>query len=104
MPESRGLVLLSANSSFGSDGVPPSRLKPDNEPAKQRSVDEQRKADDVAKMVNDVLIDPNIEKALNSSGFDQAKVNSIKTALEQGNYPLDDRKIAESFIPLEKLL
>ena len=55
-------------------------------------------------MVNDVLIDPNIEKALNSSGFDQAKVNSIKTALEQGNYPLDDRKIAESFIPLEKLL
>jgi flagellar biosynthesis anti-sigma factor FlgM len=86
------------------NGVPPSRLKPDNEPAKQRSVDEQRKADDVAKMVNEVLIDPNIEKALNSSGFDQAKVNSIKTALEQGNYPLDDRKIAESFIPLEKLL
>ena len=42
------------------NGVPPSRLKPDNEPAKQRSVDEQRKADDVAKMVNDVLIDPNI--------------------------------------------
>ena len=86
------------------NGIPPSRLKPDNEPAKQRSVDEQRKADDVAKMVNDVLIDPNIEKALNSAGFDQAKVNSIKTALEQGNYPLDDRKIAESFIPLEKLL
>jgi negative regulator of flagellin synthesis FlgM len=86
------------------NGVPPSRLKPDNEPAKQRSVDEQRKADDVAKMVNEVLIDPNIEKALNSSGFDQANVNSIKTALEQGNYPLDDRKIAESFIPLEKLL
>ena len=86
------------------NGVPPSRLKPDNEPAKQRSVDEQRKADDVAKMVNDVLIDPNIEEALNSSGFDKAKVNSIKTALEQGNYPLDDRKIAESFIPLEKLL
>ena len=45
-----------------------------------------------------------IEKALASAGFDQEKIESIKSAIEQGNYPLDDRKIADSFIPLEKLL
>ena len=31
-------------------------------------------------------------------------LQEIKTALEQGNYPLDNKKIAESFVPLEKLL
>ena len=39
-----------------------------------------------------------------SVGFDSKKVDHIKQSIEQGNYPLDDRKIADSFIPLEKLL
>ena len=39
-----------------------------------------------------------------SVGFDSKKVSQIKQSIEQGNYPLDDRKIADSFIPLEKLL
>ena len=36
--------------------------------------------------------------------FDSQKVDQIKQSIEQGNYPLDNRKMAESFIPLEKLL
>jgi negative regulator of flagellin synthesis FlgM len=36
--------------------------------------------------------------------FDAKKVADIRLALEDGNYPLDDKKIAESYIPLEKLL
>ena len=36
--------------------------------------------------------------------FDSKKVDQIKQSIEQGNYPLDNRKIAESLIPLEKLL
>ena len=36
--------------------------------------------------------------------FDSKKVDQIKQSIEQGNYPLDNRKMAESFIPLEKLL
>ena len=39
-----------------------------------------------------------------SVGFDSKKVDHIKQSIQQGNYPLDDRKIADSFIPLEKLL
>ena len=36
--------------------------------------------------------------------FDSKKVDQIKQSIEEGNYPLDNRKMAESFIPLEKLL
>jgi negative regulator of flagellin synthesis FlgM len=36
--------------------------------------------------------------------YDAKKVADIRLALEEGNYPLDDKKIAESYIPLEKLL
>ena len=38
------------------------------------------------------------------SDFDQAAVESIKAAIQNGEYPLDDTKIAESFVPLERLL
>jgi negative regulator of flagellin synthesis FlgM len=36
--------------------------------------------------------------------FDSKKVEQIKQSIEEGNYPLNNKKIAESFIPLEKLL
>ena len=38
------------------------------------------------------------------SGFDQNKVNTIKQQIQSGNYPLDSRKIAESFLSLERLI
>ena len=39
-----------------------------------------------------------------SSDFDEAKVESIKRAIKEGNYPLDSRRIAESFLSLESLI
>jgi flagellar biosynthesis anti-sigma factor FlgM len=36
--------------------------------------------------------------------FDRAKVEAIKTALREGTYPLDSRKIAESFVALERMI
>ena len=44
------------------------------------------------------------EKALNNAEFDQEKTTRIKEAIEQGNYPLDHKRIAESFIALEQLI
>ncbi len=38
------------------------------------------------------------------SAFDVKKVESIKQAIEDGNYTLDSRKIAESFIAMESLI
>ncbi len=36
-------------------------------------------------------------------GFDAAKVASIKQAIANGNYPLDARRMAESFVSLEQM-
>jgi len=37
-------------------------------------------------------------------GFDRVKVDSIKKAIEEGNYPLDPRRIAESFHAIEQMI
>jgi negative regulator of flagellin synthesis FlgM len=39
-----------------------------------------------------------------SAGFDAAKVESIKSAIASGNYPVDARSIAKSFAELENLV
>jgi flagellar biosynthesis anti-sigma factor FlgM len=39
-----------------------------------------------------------------SEPFDKAKVDAIKDALRNGNYPLDSSRIAESFASIERLI
>ena len=51
-----------------------------------------------------VELSPELRDEISAVNFDSKKVDQIKQSIEQGNYPLDDKKIAESFIPLEKLL
>lgn len=41
---------------------------------------------------------------LDKAGFDADKVDRIKQALADGNYPIDARRIAEGFSDIEKLL
>ena len=36
--------------------------------------------------------------------FDRSKVESIKKAIESGQYPLNPRRIAQSFVALEQLI
>jgi flagellar biosynthesis anti-sigma factor FlgM len=36
--------------------------------------------------------------------FDRAKVESIKSAIQQGLYPVDSRRIAENFVAIEKMI
>lgn len=36
--------------------------------------------------------------------FDRAKVDAIKKQVQEGNYPLDPRRIAESFAALEQMI
>lgn len=42
--------------------------------------------------------------ALQAETFDRGKVDAIKQALREGNYPLDSRRIAESFLAIERLI
>jgi negative regulator of flagellin synthesis FlgM len=41
---------------------------------------------------------------LQADTFDRSKVEAIKQALRDGNYPLDSRRIAESFVAIERLI
>ena len=54
---------------------------------------------------DEVFLSEIAKKALETeSTFDADKVNAIKKAIEEGSYPLDSRKIAESFIAMESLI
>ena len=54
--------------------------------------------------VDEVVLSEATEAALSRAEFDQAKVERIKQAIADGNYPLDARRIAESFASIESLI
>jgi negative regulator of flagellin synthesis FlgM len=43
-------------------------------------------------------------RAMAEPDFDRVKVESIKQAIQDGQYPLNPRKIAESFHAIEKMI
>ncbi len=53
---------------------------------------------------DEVVLSQGVEAALSDASFDSAKVASIKAAIESGNYPLDAKRTAESFLALEKMI
>ena len=44
------------------------------------------------------------KQAMSGDTFDQAKVDAIKKAIQDGQYPLDSRRIAESFMAVERMI
>ncbi len=58
-----------------------------------------------AALAEDELVLSEIAKrAMAEPEFDRSKVESIKQAIQDGNYPLNSRRIAESFVAIEKLI
>ena len=53
---------------------------------------------------DEVILSKTAENAMAAGDFDAAKVEEIKTALAEGSYPLDPRRIAESFVVIESML
>jgi negative regulator of flagellin synthesis FlgM len=53
---------------------------------------------------DEVILSKAAETALASGDFDEAKVAQIKQARAEGSYPLDERRIAESFVAIESML
>jgi negative regulator of flagellin synthesis FlgM len=43
-------------------------------------------------------------QAMAAPDFDEAKVQAIRQAIVEGRYPLDPKRIAESFVALEAML
>ncbi len=44
------------------------------------------------------------QKAMSEPEFDRAKVDAIKQAIQHGQYPLDPKRIAESFVAIERMI
>ena len=44
------------------------------------------------------------QRAKDSPDFDRAKVDAIKDAIRDGNYPLNAKRIAENFVAIEQMI
>lgn len=44
------------------------------------------------------------QQAMQEPSFDRAKVEAIKQAIQQGQYAMDTRRIAENFVAIEKMI
>ena len=70
----------------------------------QPSASETSKAKATVSREDQVQLSDIAQKAMAEPAFDRSKVESIKLALQQGNYPLNSRHIAECFVAMEKLI
>jgi negative regulator of flagellin synthesis FlgM len=58
----------------------------------------------LAPQTDEVKLSAVAQKAMQEPEFDRAKVEAIKLAIQQGQYPLDTRRIAENFVAIEKMI
>lgn len=53
---------------------------------------------------DELQLSPIAKRAMAEPAFDREKVEAIKQALREGTYPMDARRIAESFASMERLI
>ncbi len=58
----------------------------------------------LAPQADEVKLSAVAQKAMQEPEFDRAKVEAIKLAIQQGQYPVDSRRIAENFLAIEKMI
>jgi negative regulator of flagellin synthesis FlgM len=61
-------------------------------------------SESVKPATNEVQLSNVSSQAMRGPDYDEQRVEQIKQAIRDGNYPLDARRIAESFAALEKLI
>jgi len=100
-----------SNPISGLFGGSPSLDKATLEKAKRKSLEsptpnatEPNKAKPSVSRQDQLQLSDITQKAMAEPAFDRHKVESIKQALKEGNYPLNSRHIAESFVAMEKLI
>lgn len=88
----------------GYDVATENRLKK-AEDAKLAAYDRAKAAEAENRTQADAVELSNVAEQVKASpDIDQAKIDSIKQAIRDGNYPLDPRRIAESFAAFERMI
>ena len=54
--------------------------------------------------VDQIARSDSVVKAIEGSKFDAAKVEALRLAIMEGNYPLDAKRIAENMVDLERMI
>lgn len=79
--------------------------RPVSAKAQERSSDAAAESSAPAPAQSDELkLSAVAQKAMQEPEFDRAKVEAIKLAIQQGQYPMDSRRIAENFVAIEKMI
>jgi negative regulator of flagellin synthesis FlgM len=72
------------------------------EPASDNQTETGKAAKSAGK--DEVVLSDIAKRAMAEPAFDRTKVDAIKQAIQDGNYPLNARRIAESFVAIEKMI
>ena len=62
------------------------------------------KAHEAAAPESAVALSEAVTEAIERAEFDAAKVEALRLAIMEGNYPLDAKRIAENMIDLERMI
>jgi negative regulator of flagellin synthesis FlgM len=54
--------------------------------------------------IDQVELSESVERAIDDAKFDAAKVEALRLAIMEGNYPLDAKRIAENMLDLERMI
>lgn len=101
--------MTNAISQYGRSGRPDPAVRSSADKIEKKAGEEGAAASSVPPRPqspgeDSVLLTNVAQKALSEPDFDRAKVESIKQAIAQGQYPLDPRRIAESFVAIERMI
>lgn len=91
----------------GSPSLDKATLEKSKRQAIERQADGQSESPKVSRpapMGDELQLSPIAKRAMAEPAFDREKVEAIKQALRDGTYPMDARRIAQSFASIEKLI
>lgn len=87
--------------------VPESTGKKDLRAEKTSAPAPDAKAHDAStseSQVDQVELSESVVRAIEDAKFDAAKVEALRLAIMEGNYPLDAKRIAENMLDLERMI
>ena len=87
--------------------VPESTGKKDLRAEKAASISSDSKSTEAVAaeaQVDEVALSDSVVRAIEDAKFDAAKVEALRLAIMEGNYPLDAKRIAENMVDLERMI